>query len=534
MRKYYYNKYLPIMLLAIVVGAISQPMIAYSFTLLDSVMEEGNRVEFTTIMTVVIGVVAAVAFASISHIVKGYISNEEAAVLRGDIFHKILEKSGREFHEKDSGEYYNYVLKKVDIWQTGYFDQFWNIVQKLIEIICILILLFAMNIFAGIVSIVFLIPLALNNCFFPKAIGNAYDKYVAEDSRMVVKLKEYLRGFDSIKAVRGEKLYSKKMNQFFLATNKRNQKVTLLNNFSGSFANICVVLSQAGGIGICLVLLAKDKIGIGQFVALTQLLSYINEPVIDLINATVSTLSIKEINSELNTMLCTDKGMDSFCKTKEVDKLQIKNLYFKYIGKNDYLFENFNIDFEKGKKYLIIGESGSGKSTLVNILMKQIEIAQGCVWVDGNEYSEKDVYSLISIVPQNVFIFSDSIRNNIDLLEKNSDEQVEKVIEIANLKKLVDSKEEKLDSIVDEEILQLSGGERARIGLARALIDKKPILIFDEVLSSLDAENAEKIEKMILAIEDKIVIHIAHKYSPELVERYDQIINLNEKKQYLH
>ena len=293
------------------------------------------------------------------------------------------------------------------------------------------------------------------------------------------------------------------------------------------------MISQAGGVGISLVLMLKGIIGIGHFIALTHLLSYANEPVINLINSSVSYASIKSINRELSEQLA-EKNTKSNFENKEivnmVQKLKLCNVTYKYTEKQNYIFSNFSQTFVMGKKYLIIGESGSGKSTLVKILMGLIKDIEGSISLNNDKIIQEDMYKIVGFVPQDVFIFDDTIRNNIDLLNKYTDNEVEEVIERTQLSKFVKSKLEGMNCKINEEVLQVSGGERARIGLARVMLDNRPIVILDEILSSLDSENAYKVEKNILELQNKIVIHIAHKSSSELLNQYDQVIDLGFQK----
>ena len=534
MKKYYINRYTLWMIMAIIMGALSLPLVAYAFASFDSIYSVNNiDIKISDFYTEIFIIALAMIFSSFSHIVKNFISNIQMNNLRKDIFRAILGKSPNDFHRKDSGEYYNYVLKKVDTWQSGYYDQAWNIIQQIMELICIFILVFYINNIAGFICIVVLIPLVLNNIIFPRIIGYAYNDYLEQDSKMIVKLKEFLAGFNVIKFNLAENVYSKKLNFFFDRANKCNQKISFLNNLSGSFANICVVISQAGGVGISLVLMLKGIIGIGHFIALTHLLSYANEPVINLINSSVSYASIKSINRELSEQLA-EKNTKSNFENKEivnmVQKLKLCNVTYKYTEKQNYIFSNFSQTFVMGKKYLIIGESGSGKSTLVKILMGLIKDIEGSISLNNDKIIQEDMYKIVGFVPQDVFIFDDTIRNNIDLLNKYTDNEVEEVIERTQLSKFVKSKLEGMNCKINEEVLQVSGGERARIGLARVMLDNRPIVILDEILSSLDSENAYKVEKNILELQNKIVIHIAHKSSSELLNQYDQVIDLGFQK----
>lgn len=217
MKKYYINKYTIIMIFAIIIGAISQPLIAYAFMSLDSVINNFLTIEFSYLRSEIFTILVAMMFASLSHFIKDYVSNYEMNHLRKDVFFSIINKSSSEFHESDSSEYYNFVLKKIDAWQSGYYEQVWNIIQFILELSCIYYLIFSMNVIAGFISILILVPLIINNIIFPNIIGKAYNDFLNQDSRMVSKLKELLAGFDCIKNCSGEKFFSRKMNFFLIS-----------------------------------------------------------------------------------------------------------------------------------------------------------------------------------------------------------------------------------------------------------------------------------------------------------------------------
>lgn len=527
MKKYFINRYTIIEILAVIVGALSQPIVACAFIYFDNIYNSNLfKITFSNFKVSILLVALGMIFAGISHILKSLISNMTMNNLREEIFYSIINKPSGEFHTKDSGEYYNFVLRKVDTWQVHYFENFWNILQQIIELILIFSIIFSINILSGFIMLIILTPLVINNLLFPKKIGKTYEEFLSLDSKMVVKLKEFLSGFDVIKFNKGELTFSKKINKYFNATNKCNQKVSFLNNISGICANISVVLSQFIGIGIGITLLINNEIEIGHFIALIQLTSFVNEPIINLINSSVSLGSVKYFHHELRNEIISKNIDYNEEKPKSIKEIKLDRISYKYPGRETPVFCDASYSFLIGKKYLLVGESGSGKSTLIKLIMRIINSYEGNIKFDGQLLSERQIYSIVAIVPQNVFIFEDTIRNNIDLLNKYSDDEVMYAIEKARLEGFVNSKEKGINSIISEEVVQVSGGERVRIALARAFIQNKPILIFDEVLSSLDNETAYEIEEELVSIQNKLVIHIAHKYSDKLKQRYDTVLQI--------
>ena len=190
---------------------------------------------------------------------------------------------------------------------------------------------------------------------------------------------------------------------------------------------------------------------------------------------------------------------------------------------------NFSAVFKKGKKYLVVGESGSGKSTLLNIISGMYDEYDGEVMIEDEELKQVERNSLshlVSLASQEVFLFNDTIRNNITLYREYSDEQIHNVLKQCGLENLIQELPDGLDTLVGENGSNFSGGEKQRINLARAFIRDSKILLLDEVSANLDSVTTDFIERTVLALEGKTVISVAHKMPEKLAELYDEVIRV--------
>lgn len=193
-----------------------------------------------------------------------------------------------------------------------------------------------------------------------------------------------------------------------------------------------------------------------------------------------------------------------------------RNVTFNY-GKRK-IFDNFNLSIPKNKKVALVGHSGSGKTTLVKLLYRMYDLNSGNIFIDGNDIKEIKQESLrneMAIVPQECVLFDDTIYNNVLFSNPTANrEEVLKAIKFAQLDKIIDKFPNKENTIVGERGVRLSGGEKQRVSIARAILANKKILILDEATSSLDSETEHEIqEDLERLMKGRTSIIIAHRLS---------------------
>ncbi|ECW7655048.1 TPA: ATP-binding cassette domain-containing protein [Campylobacter coli] len=212
-------------------------------------------------------------------------------------------------------------------------------------------------------------------------------------------------------------------------------------------------------------------------------------------------------------------------------ELKLENLTFGYKDKKN-LFTCLNLSIKKGEKIAFIGESGCGKSTLVDIIIGLLSPREGRVLLDENELNMKNVKNYrqkIGYIPQNIYLFNDSIAKNISFGDEVDEEKLQRVIKQANLEHFVKNLPQGVQTKVGDGGSNLSGGQKQRIAIARALYLDPEILVLDEATSALDTESEAKIMDEIYKIsKDKTMIIIAHRLST--ITRCDSIYRLENGK----
>jgi len=200
--------------------------------------------------------------------------------------------------------------------------------------------------------------------------------------------------------------------------------------------------------------------------------------------------------------------------------ISLKDVSFEYQGRKKKILNNINISLEKGKMISIIGKSGSGKTTLINIILGLIKPSSGDILIDNKKKNlfNKFWYKKIGYVAQDIYLSDDTLKNNILFGRKNkkmNDFKIKKLIKLLNLEGMVNSLNRGINTMVGDRGARISGGERQRIGIARALYNNPEIIIFDEATASLDIElEKEVIKKIKKTYKNSTIISVSHRKVP--------------------
>ena len=243
---------------------------------------------------------------------------------------------------------------------------------------------------------------------------------------------------------------------------------------------------------------------------------------------------LKDILKEKNIINKKIKEKNKKEINEKIESIELKDLSFTYKQNDNFTIEKINVVFQKNIFYGIVGSTGSGKSTLIDLISGLLKPSSGTFEVNKKTYKDlgNEWFKKISYVTQNVSLINDTLEKNIALgLEEHEidQEKIKNIIDNTALAQLVDKFRERKDQIVGERGIQISGGEKQRIGIARALYFDRDIYIFDEATNALDKDTEKKIltnlKKMLV---DKILIFITHKEST--IKYFDKIFSLKAKK----
>ena len=270
-------------------------------------------------------------------------------------------------------------------------------------------------------------------------------------------------------------------------------------------------------------LIMTDQLSINNFFSFLAAMMLAYQPVKSLANVNVSFgqgLSagkrILPIIDQSNTILINESG--NLLKIKD-GSIEFKNINFSYKSNlRNIVLKNINIDITGKKMTALVGHSGSGKSTLLNLIPRIYDADSGEITIDNQTIKDLNLNSLrkeISIVDQNTTLFDDTIYNNIKYAKPDAtDDEIFNAAKISMCTDFIEKLENKFETIIGENGVKLSGGEKQRLSIARALLKNSKIILLDEATSSLDSETEEKVQKAIEELtKNKTTIVIAHRLS---------------------
>ena len=292
---------------------------------------------------------------------------------------------------------------------------------------------------------------------------------------------------------------------------------------------ICVILGYGG------YLVYNDTLNAGQ---LMEFIGYFNSviwpfmAVSELIEmSSRGKASLKRIGELLESKQDVFDREDAIPIENVAGKIEFKNLSFRHATAEFEALEDVTFTIEAGENVGLIGKTGSGKTTLVDLIMRNYNVADGCLFVDGKDVNEVTIASLrsyIAYVPQDNFLFSDTIANNIAFASDAKDQiAVERAAELAAVSGNIEEFPDKYETVLGERGVTVSGGQKQRISIARALMVDAPILILDDSLSAVDTKTERTLLRNLREERaGKTTILIAHRIST--IEQMDKIVYIED------
>ncbi len=307
-------------------------------------------------------------------------------------------------------------------------------------------------------------------------------------------------------------------------------RTTVIEEIAHPFVELIGAIAFSGVIVLAYYRVQAQAMTVGDFVQFIGSLALLMDPIRKFSQANVKLSQGKAALERLKAIIALEEEIDEGFnkKTEFTQSIEVRNLSFSY---DDHLvIKNLNLEVQKGKKIALVGLSGSGKSTLINLLLGLYPIKNGEIKIDGINIQEIKLQSLrhlFGLVSQDIFLFHDSIKENLILGKNFSDSEIHHALEVSYAKEFIDKLPLGLETVIGDRGTRLSGGQQQRITIARAFLQKTPILLFDEATSALDNESEKVVQKALEQIAgEKTVIAVAHRLST--IQDYDCIYVMKE------
>ena len=441
-------------------------------------------------------------------------------------FSRLTQKSLRSFSKEGTALYVSALTNDCTSIENNYLAATFTLIELLF---CFLGALIMMLYYSPVMLV-----LAVALSFMPVAVSMTAGNRLTEQEKEISKknerfvsiVNELLSGFPVIKSFRAEaqasRLFSQRNEQAEEAKkNKRRteQLISLLANDAGIIAQMGIFLAGAW------LAISGKGVTAGVVIVFVQLMNYILNPISQvplLWSNRKAAIALMEKLSDALSENVREEGREKLNGFSE--KIEVKDLTYGYEPES-HVLKDMDAQFDAGKSYAIVGGSGSGKSTLLNLLMGSSSNYQGEICIDGvsiKNIESESLYQLMTSVQQNVFVFNDTIRNNVTMFHEFPDKEVTLALERSGLSEFIEKRGEEF--VCGENGANLSGGERQRISIARALLRKSPILLVDEATAALDAATARAVSFSILNLVGMTRIVVTHRLEEAILRRYDKIL----------
>lgn len=535
MRKYIMrsNKFIWYCLFVIIDAA----NVAYMAVLLKQTMDAATGGNMQQLIKVAVTIVCFIAEYSLvswgMRTLKAAYFSETIYSIKRELFSAFIDKDAEDFAGKKSAEYLSFFNNDLKLIEEKGIAPFFMILKSVVILVLSLVIMMYIQPFVS--------AMAIALSVLPVLIPKIWGKRLSQTTETYTKnLKDYNRTIDDIfkgiQVIRNYELetYMKKRheksNQMAKSARWHMEKKKAEADVATNFIAVGMQFTVFVISGVFVIL---GKITAGDVLAITQLMNKVMNPVFDIIDSLNQMQSVGGVEKELLSYLRKEKsGELQETKTKK----RLENIYFKQVSfsytPGIRAVSDVSFCFEKGKKYAVVGESGSGKTTLLKLLAGELEGNQGEIcYNNGDEkWGRKERRKVLSIMDQEVYLFEGTIKENI-VFDNTPEEQVlEKITEDVKLQETLDKKGVDMEYHLTGNGENLSGGEREKIAIARALYRGKEWLLLDEATAGMDSETLLFVERMLMKLEGVTCISITHRYYEEILEMYDTILVMQKGK----
>lgn len=446
-------------------------------------------------------------------------------LLKRDLFESILRRDYVTFKRAPLGAYIAKYTNDADLIRTRWFQLlplFWDMLFTILFVSAGLFLLDARIalITIGLLTTPLYVPKLIE-----KRLQNAQKEYLQAVEESLTKLNDWLNGFEIIKNFSVERRILREFSGVNDAALQKLLRDTTLGAVSQLITTLISYLSYFIILATAAWLVLRGEFSAGDFFVAIGMIDQLSYPMISLAEIIRQLLAIRPACREMERFIAEPRTEEPphplLCLR---DSIAYDSVSFSYPDGRRVL-QGLNFTLRMGKRYLVRGPSGCGKTTAINLLLRYYDADSGCILADGVPITQYgSTYPCITVVRQEAVLFGDTLRNNLTMGQEIAEEKLCGLLRSLGLESFASA--EALDAQITENGANLSGGEKKRICLARALLRSTDVLILDEPLANLDAGTAERIEDLILSIRGRLVLVVSHQFSEGKLRQFDGVLTL--------
>ena len=451
-----------------------------------------------------------------------YVGEEIKKLLQFDMISSLINADTKLIDAKHSGKFISNLTYDVTHITNMLSDAILALFKDSLTLIGLLIVMFYQNWKLSLISII-MIPLA---SMAAKTLGKRVSKVATEAQERSGFLNSYLielfKNHKLIKIFQKENYEIKRSHDHLEKLKNKTAKIRTV------YVRVSPIMETFTGIMIAILifysgkLIIRNEIDINNFFSFLAAMMLAYQPVRSL--ATIN-MAINQGLTAAKRILPIVDNINEIKDNKNASDISIRsgsikfqNVNFKYHDENENVLKNINLEINGNKMSALVGHSGSGKSTILNLIPRFYNVDSGDIFIDNQSIYQTKIKSLrqkISLVSQDTTLFDDTIKNNIAYANIDaSDIEIKEAAKLSYCEEFINELPKKYETIIGENGVRLSGGEKQRISIARAMLKKSPIILLDEATSSLDSETEEKIQNALnILTKNRTTIVIAHRLS---------------------
>ena len=519
-----YRKHLIGMIMGVIFGTIIGVIVPILVAKQIVYFTSNEWKQLVIISFVILGVQAYNAFGAMFFTRRNhqYFSRGTMKNLQIKLGKEILNITQKDMDQNSSGMFIQRIMndteKMADFISWGGLDNIRQILANIGALFATLIINRQVFLYYLFVTIV----LTLVNIKRTKKYGKKDIQFRSKSENVSGLIGELVRGIKDIKMLNAKKSFMIKLQENITDQNQKRFEMVKINMIYKYVIDTLKAIFEFGLIILLIYLVQNNTISIAIAIALfnykSGIMTTVMEKISNLLDLTKSfNISCNRVFSILDNKTFEKEKFGNKQLNKIQGNVEFKNVSFGYTQEN-IILKDLNFKLNSGEMIGIVGKSGAGKTTIFNLLCKMYTIKSGDILIDNeniNELDEESIRGNVTIITQNPYIFNMSIRDNLKLVKEDlTDEEMIESCKLACLDEFIDSLPNKYDTIVGENGVVLSGGQKQRLAIARALIQKTKIILFDEATSSLDNETQSEIQKAILNLKNQYsILIIAHRLS---------------------